>query len=62
MTNKVRTISYQLSNLKYMNDGWTVRLPSPIEFDDISDSEDEADVLVPATVSSATIKVFIWLK
>lgn len=57
---QVRSIQYQLSNLKYINDGWTVRLPSPIEFEDVSDSEEEADVLVPASIPSAAIKVWIF--
>jgi hypothetical protein len=59
LVRQVLSIQYQLSNLKYVNDGWTVRLPSPIEFEDVSDSEEEADVLVPASIPSAAIKVIL---
>ncbi len=40
-----------------MNEGWTVRQPSPLEFDDGSDSEADADIMVPALISSAAIKM-----
>lgn len=57
---QIKAIRYELSNPEYLRRGWTVRNVSPFEFDDISDSEEEADVLVPATIPSAAIKVQIF--
>ena len=40
---QIKSINYQLSNLKYLQEGWTVRPSSRIDFDD--SYENESDLL-----------------
>jgi hypothetical protein len=42
----VRSINYQLSNLRYLQDGWTVRPTTPVDFDEMLE-EDEFNLFVP---------------
>ncbi len=37
----MKSINYQLSNLKYLQDGWTVRPRSRLTYSELSDEDDE---------------------
>ncbi|CAF0776054.1 unnamed protein product [Didymodactylos carnosus] len=54
---KMRTFTYQLSNLKFVEEGWTLQRPPDFEFssDDETDDEDE-QILVPRQISTSAIK------
>jgi hypothetical protein len=54
---KMRTLTYQLSNLKFVEQGWTLRKPQDFEISSDDDSEDEEHILVPRNLASSIIKV-----
>jgi len=54
---KMKTLTYQLSNLKFVEEGWTLRKPPDFEISSDEDSEDEEHILVPRNLTSSTIKV-----
>ncbi len=53
----MKTLTYQLSNLKFVEEGWTLRKPPDFEISSDEDSEDEEHILVPRNLTSSTIKV-----
>lgn len=50
VTSQVRSINYQLSNLKYLQDGWTVRPTSPLDFDEMME-DNEFNLFLPVDSS-----------
>ena len=58
---QIKSINYQLSNVRYIQAGWTVR-PDASCFDDFdlvsSDDDDDDDIIVPVTLTTSAIKVF----
>jgi hypothetical protein len=54
---KMKTLTYQLSNLKFVEEGWTLRKPPDFEISSDEESEDEEHILVPRSLTSTTIKV-----
>lgn len=54
--NQLKSINYQLSNLKYVHDGWTVRLPSPFELDEIQPVQNKDISLQATVIPSAQIR------
>ena len=57
VANQLRSINYQLSNLKYMQEGWTVRPKSPIDFDQINFNDIEYNLMAQAVVSEGEPRV-----
>jgi hypothetical protein len=58
VSNQIRSINYQLSNLKYIQDGWTVRPDTPYENDDLGINDDvEFNLLAQSSVGSYQLKV-----
>ncbi len=57
MAAKMKTLTYQLSNLKFVEQGWTLRKPPDFEISSDEDSEDEEHILIPRNLSSSKIKV-----
>ncbi len=56
MSNQIRSINYQLSNLKYIQDGWTVRPETPTHNDDLGIfDENEFNLLAQSTISSVKV-------
>lgn len=53
----MRTLTYQLSNLKFVEEGWTLRKPPDFEISSEEDSDDEEHILIPRNLASSTIKV-----
>lgn len=53
---KMRTLTYQLSNLKFVEEGWTLQRPPDFEISSDEDSDDE-HILVPRDLSSSALKV-----
>jgi hypothetical protein len=53
----MKTLTYQLSNLKFVEEGWTLRKPQDFEISSDDESEDEEHILVPRNLASAIIKV-----
>lgn len=58
---KMKTLTYQLSNLKFVEEGWTLRKPPDFEISSDDDSETEEHILVPRSLTSSTIKVIHFL-
>lgn len=56
---KMKTLTYQLSNLKFVEEGWTLRKPPDFEVSSDDDSETEEHILVPRSLTSSSIKVRI---
>ena len=56
----MKTLTYQLSNLKFVEQGWTLQRPMDLEISSDEDSDDEEHILVPRDVSLSAIKVN-WL-
>jgi hypothetical protein len=56
VANQIRSISYQLSNLKYIKDGWTVRPETPINNDELG-IFDESEFNLLAQSSTINAKV-----
>lgn len=56
VSKQLKSINYQLSNLRYIHEGWTVRPDSAMSFD-LSSDENDDDVIVPASLSSSVLKV-----
>jgi hypothetical protein len=54
---RMKTFTYQLSNLKYVEEGYTLRGPVDFEISSDDDSENEEQILVPRNLSSTAIKV-----
>jgi hypothetical protein len=59
---KMKTLTYQLSNLKFVEEGWTLRKPPDFEISSDEESEDEEHILVPRSLTSTTIKVIRKIK
>jgi hypothetical protein len=53
----MKTLTYQLSNLKFVEEGWTLRKPQDFEISSDDESEDEEHILVPRNLASAIVKV-----
>ncbi|CAF0767811.1 unnamed protein product [Rotaria sp. Silwood1] len=53
---KMRTLTYQLSNLKFVEEGWTLQRPPDFEISSDDDSEDGEHILVPRDLSSSILK------
>jgi hypothetical protein len=58
---QIKSINYQLSNVRFIQVGWTVR-PDMSTFDDFDyvsddDEEEDEDVIVPARLTNEAIKV-----
>ncbi|CAF0737568.1 unnamed protein product [Rotaria sp. Silwood1] len=56
MAAKMRTLTYQLSNLKFVEEGWTLQRPPDFEISSDDDSEDGEHILVPRDLSSSILK------
>ena len=54
---KMKTLTYQLSNLKFVEEGWTLQRPSDLEISSDDDSDDDEQILVPRDLSLSAIKV-----
>jgi hypothetical protein len=54
---KMKTLTYQLSNLKFVEEGWTLQRPPDFEMSSDEDSDNEEHILVPRDLASSTIKV-----
>ncbi len=54
---RMKTFTYQLSNLKFVEEGYTLRGPVDFEISSDDDSENEEQILVPRNLSSTAIKV-----
>lgn len=61
MFNQNRSINYQLSNLKYLHEGWTVRPSTPIDFDMDDMDEEEFNLIAKETIDSVDEKVLNYL-
>ncbi|CAF0750717.1 unnamed protein product [Rotaria sordida] len=55
---KMRTLTYQLSNLKFVEEGWTLQRPPDFEISSDEDSEDEEHIIVPRDLSSSILKKY----
>ena len=55
VTNQARSINYQLSNLKYLQEGWTVRPTTPVDFDEIME-DNEINLFMP-TCSQNKVRI-----
>ena len=53
----MKTLTYQLSNLKFVEEGWTLRRPPDLEISSDEDSDEEEHILIPRDLASSTIKV-----
>ena len=61
VTNQIRSINYQLSNLKYLQEGWTVRpVDTPLDFDDNETEEVELNSLARKSARGIKTRVFIF--
>jgi hypothetical protein len=50
----MRSINYQLSNLRHLQEGWTVRPSTPLDFDDMfADEDSEFNLFVSAAAANA---------
>ncbi|CAF2989427.1 unnamed protein product [Rotaria socialis] len=58
MAAKMRTLTYQLSNLKFVEEGWTLQRPPDFEISSDDDSDDDEQILVPRDLSSSALKKF----
>ncbi|CAF0750762.1 unnamed protein product [Rotaria sordida] len=58
MAAKMRTLTYQLSNLKFVEEGWTLQRPPDFEISSDEDSEDEEHIIVPRDLSSSILKKY----
>lgn len=56
---KMKTLTYQLSNLKFVDEGWTLRRPPDLEISSEDESDEEEHILIPRNLASSTIKVTI---
>lgn len=60
VSNQIRSINYQLSNLKYIQEGWTVRPDSPFDLDDeMNVDEVELNLLARSSAIKSKVKVSI---
>lgn len=57
MFNQNRSINYQLSNLKYLHEGWTVRPSTPIDLELDNMDEEEFNLIARETVDTIDEKV-----
>lgn len=57
MFNQTRSINYQLSNLRYIQEGWTVRPSTPIDYDLENLDEEEFNLVARDSVDSTEEKV-----
>ena len=55
----MKTLTYQLSNLKFVEEGWTLRRPPDFEISSDEESDEEEHILIPRNLASSTIKVTI---
>lgn len=53
----MKTLTYQLSNLKFVEEGWTLRRPPDLEISSDEDSDEDEHILIPRDLASSTIKV-----
>lgn len=53
----MRSINYQLSNLKYIQEGWTVRSDNIVDLDEMNLDEVEFNLVSYTPIFSATQKV-----
>lgn len=53
----MRTLTYQLSNLKFVEEGWTLQRPPDFEISSDDESDDEEHILVPRDLTSSALKV-----
>ena len=51
---QMKTINYQLSSQKCLEEGWTLRAPSPL-LDDIGDNVFEPEPLDPAMIAEGRV-------
>jgi hypothetical protein len=56
LANQMKSINYQLSNLKCLQDGWTVRPSSPIKFSNEEDEDDEMNLLTSSAKQELPFK------
>lgn len=56
LANQMKSINYQLSNLKCLQDGWTVRPKSPIKFSNEEDEDDEMNLLTSSSKQEQPFK------
>jgi hypothetical protein len=56
----MRSINYQLSNLKYLKEGWTVRAKSAIDLDEMNLDEVEFNLFAYNSSFSVVEKVINW--
>jgi hypothetical protein len=54
---RMKTFTYQLSNLKYVEEGWTLRGPVDFEISSDEEADNEEQILIPRDLSSSVIKV-----
>lgn len=57
VANKMKTLTYQLSNLKFVEEGWTLQRPPDLDISSDDDSDMDEDILVPRDMSMSAIKV-----
>jgi hypothetical protein len=58
VSNQIRSISYQLSNLKYIQDGWTVRPDTPVNKDELGlFDENEFNLLAQTSTSNTNVNI-----
>ncbi|CAF3728049.1 unnamed protein product [Adineta steineri] len=56
MAARMKTFTYQLSNLKYVEEGYTLRGPVDFEISSDEESDNEEHILIPRDISSTEIK------
>ncbi|CAF1103043.1 unnamed protein product [Adineta ricciae] len=56
MAARMKTFTYQLSNLKYVEEGWTLKGPTDFEISSDEESDLEEHILIPRDISTVAFK------
>ena len=58
----MKTFTYQLSNLKYVEEGWTLKGPTDFEISSDEESDLEEHILIPRDISTVAFKVIEFIR
>lgn len=59
---RMKTFTYQLSNLKYVEEGWTLKGPTDFEISSDEESELEEHIIIPRDISTIAFKVIEFIR